>query len=618
MDTTKFDAWHSFLTNQIKMQNTDNVISDINKELLKELDWCSNAPDSQEEIYERFYKDIEFGTGGLRGILGAGTNRMNLYTVAKATQGIADYISRGEYIADSPLKNKRAQAKPSVAIAYDSRIYSDVFARIAAETLAANDIDVYLYEELMPTPALSFAVRQYGCAMGIMVTASHNPAEYNGYKVYDNSGCQVTLSAAGKIFSYIEKVDIFTGVKRHGGSGTVTMLGQDAMNAFLDAVMEESVLAGGSECGFGKEALKKLSVVYTPLNGAGNKPVRALLKRMGIENVHVVKEQELPDGNFPTCPYPNPEKKEALDLGLKLCRDLAEQAGGGPDLLLATDPDCDRAGIAVRVNNGQGFEYKLLSGNETGILLLDFLIALKAGKNGVKNPCVITTIVSTKMAGTIAKKHGIRLIYTLTGFKFIGEQIGFLENEGREKEYLFGFEESYGYLSGAYVRDKDAVNAAMLICEMAAYYKEKGMQLSDRLTELYEEYGFYKNELLDFTFKGAKGMQLMEGIMQGFRSSLPEKFIGRYVEEVADYQAQERRCLVPCSCAMGESISKIPLPKADVIEVVLDGGCSFAVRPSGTEPKLKIYISARGETEKQALDAIDGLKFELSNIVNRR
>lgn len=617
---TKYDIWHKVLTEQINLNNDNVELQNINKQLLEELENCASSENSEEELYERFYKDVEFGTGGLRGILGTGTNRMNIYTVAKATQGIADYIHAEEYIKDSPLKGKKAISKPSVAMAYDSRINSEIFAKIAADVLIANNIDVYLYEELMPTPALSYAVRHFNCAMGIMITASHNPAKYNGYKVYDNSGCQVTLTAAEKIFKFIEKLNIFKDIRIHGGNGKLNILGEETVHAYLDAVQAESTLFSDEE----KKTLNRLSVVYTPLNGAGNKPVREILRRLGVSKVTIVKEQELPDGNFPTCPYPNPEKREALELGLSVCEKLAEGAitkektDDIPDLLLATDPDCDRVGIAICENrDSNNPTYRLLSGNEVGIMLLDFLIKRKVETGRKKNPCVITTIVSTKMAEAVAAKHGIKLILTLTGFKFIGEQIGFLENECREEEYLFGFEESYGYLSGTYVRDKDAVNGAMLICEMAAYYKDKGLTLSDRLKELYQEYGYFKNQLIDFTFEGSKGMEIMSRLMLEFRNNLPDEFLGKAVVEVADYQKQERLFVKKGGPESG-TVTPINLPQSDVIEVMLEGGISFTVRPSGTEPKIKIYLSAKGETEEEADRVIQELTKKLTDIVNRK
>ncbi len=616
---TKYIIWQNYIKNQIISTDIDENIKSINKQLLEELENCTRAENPQEEIYERFYKNVEFGTGGLRGILGAGSNRMNIYTVAKATQGIADYILDGEYIKDSPIIESETAQNPAVAIAYDSRINSEVFAKITAEVLTANDIDVYLYEELMPTPALSFAVRHFKCAMGIMITASHNPAKYNGYKVYDNSGCQVTLTAAEKIYGYIEKLDIFNDVKHAGGTGEIRLLGKDIAELYLDAVQAESCLNTPNL----KETLKNLSVVYTPLNGAGNKPVRRILERLGVFKVHMVKEQELPDGNFSTCPYPNPEKREALALGLSVCKELAEKAAAAgmpediPDLLLATDPDCDRIGIAICEFKDGRPDYRLLSGNEVGVMLLDFLIATKV-KTGLKEkPCAVTTIVSTKMAEAIAEKHGVKMIFTLTGFKFIGEQIAFLENEHREEEYLFGFEESYGYLSGTYVRDKDAVNGSMLICEMAAYYKDKGMTLAERLEQLYQEYGYYKNELIDFTFEGSKGMELMNQLMQDFRENLENSFIGKPVIETADYQEQERHVFTKDGSGKIESIRPIDLPKSDVMEVILEDGSSFTVRPSGTEPKLKIYLSAKGKTAQESEEIIAGLIRELTNKVNR-
>lgn len=617
----KYNIWHHYLIEEINSNDNDEELKNINKQLLEELDNCSKLDTSEEEIYERFYKDVEFGTGGLRGILGVGTNRMNIYTVAKATQGIANYINKGEYVKDSPLKDKRIQQKPAVAIAYDSRINSEVFAKISSDVLIANDIDVYLYKELMPTPALSFAVRHFNCAMGIMITASHNPAKYNGYKVYDNSGCQVTLTAAEKILGCIDELDIFKNVKSIGGKGTLKILGEDIVETYLDAVQLESTLVTKEQ----KDKLKNLSVVYTPLNGTGNKPVRRILDRLGITKINIVKEQELPDGNFPTCPYPNPEKKEALELGLSVCEKLSQEAiklgniDDIPDLLLATDPDCDRVGIAVCESKNGKPKYKLLSGNEVGILLLDFIIEMKVETGKKKNPKVVTTIVSTKMAEAIAKKHGIELIKTLTGFKFIGEQIAFLENENREQEFLFGFEESYGYLSGSYVRDKDAVNGSMLICEMASYYKDKGISLVDRLEELYKEYGYFKNKLIDFTFEGSKGMQVMKQLMHQFRENLPEKFIGKSIAQVADYEKQQKRIFTGTGyCCMSEVVAPIKLPKSDVVEVVLEDGTSFTVRPSGTEPKLKIYLSAKAKTEQESEKTISDLIGELTNIVNNK
>lgn len=597
----KFEAWKAFLSEIMEDKNESNELGklkEINERLLEEL---KELEKDEDEIYEHFYKDIEFGTGGLRGILGAGTNRMNIYTVAKATQGLAEYICAGEYLKDSPLKIKRASSeKPSVAISYDSRNYSKEFAQVTAQVLNANNIDVHIYKELMPTPALSFAVRHFNCAMGVMITASHNPAKYNGYKVYDNTGCQITLEAAEKVYKYIENVDIFRDVKYSGGNGKTAFIEEMDLESYLDAVQNES-------SNIDKTVMEALRVVYTPLNGAGNKCVRKILERIGVENVTVVKEQELPDGNFPTCTYPNPEKKEALSLGLELCRRLAEQAEKEgkpeniPDLLIATDPDCDRIGTAVRKTYGDKAEYVLLTGNDIGVLLLDFLIERKVKTGQKKNPRAFTTIVSTKMTDAVAEKHGVKLMRTLTGFKFIGEQIAFLENDGKEEDYLFGFEESYGYLSGTHVRDKDAVNAAMLICEMAASCRQQGITPAEKLESLYKEYGYFKDRLIDFAFEGSKGMETMELIMSEFRKDMPEAFAGKDVTEITDYKKQE----------------KTGLPKSNVISVTLEDGTSFTVRPSGTEPKLKVYMSAAGKTEKEAIGCIETVQKELESLVGR-
>lgn len=530
------------------------------------------ALEDEEEIHDRFYRDLEFGTGGLRGVLGAGTNRMNIYTVRRATQGLADYINK-HYGKGSLAYQGKA---PSAAIAYDSRINSDLFALETACVFAANGIKTYIYPELMPTPALSFAVRYYGCNAGVMVTASHNPAKYNGYKVYNQVGCQINPEEAEEVLNLIEQVDIFKDVRTiatdldltleersalamaisdDSGENLIEVIPPQVVEAYLDAVFREST---------GEVGCEELSVVYSPLNGTGNKPVTQILERIGVKDISIVKEQEIPDGHFSTCPYPNPEKKEALELGIKLCIELSNQ-GKAPDLLLATDPDCDRVGIAVRyqdVESGKE-DYKLISGNETGILLLDYICQRRmeasntrtnsgssrermvAGSERVgnitgskrmpkempKNPIAIKTIVTSKMAEKVAKNHGVEMLDVLTGFKFIGEQIGLLEAKGEEERYIFGFEESYGYLAGAYVRDKDAVNASMLICEMAAYYKKEGKTLIDRLQELYEKYGFYKNALMEFTFEGATGMETMTQIMNRFRTQPPQEVIGKKIIE---------------------------------------------------------------------------------------
>ncbi|MBO4991889.1 MAG: phospho-sugar mutase [Firmicutes bacterium] len=526
------------------------------------------------EIYERFYKELEFGTGGLRGILGAGTNRMNIYTVAKATQGLANYVNH-HYAVKKTLFKKGKRA--AVAISYDSRNMSPEFAQVAARVLAANDIDVYLYRELMPTPALSFATRYYHCAAGIMITASHNPAKYNGYKAYNEEGCQMNIQQADEVLAEIEKLDIFRDVKMAADDRAVTYIPEETIDAFIAAVKEQST---------GFNGCKNLEVVYTPLNGSGNKPVRRILKEIGVEKVTVVPEQELPDGNFPTCTYPNPEKKEALQLGLELCRKM-----GTPDLLLATDPDCDRVGIAVKHRG----DYVLLTGNEVGILMLDFLCQVK--KLPAK-PVAVKTIVSSKMADAVAKNYGVEMRNVLTGFKFIGEQIGLLEKDGEVERYIFGFEESYGYLSGPYVRDKDAVNGSMLICEMAAFYKSAGSTLVDRLNEMYEQYGYYKNDLMDFTFEGAAGMDKMASIMESLRTNPPKTVIGKAITKRVDYDRDNTG-----------------LPKSNVLEYNMEDGSSFIVRPSGTEPKLKIYLSARGTSAMDSDRIIAAMKEELAGLV---
>lgn len=523
----------------------------------------------EEEISDRFYRELEFGTGGLRGVIGAGTNRMNVYTVNKATQGLADYI-----------KNHGGN---SVAVSYDSRIKSDYFARSAAEVFAGNGIKVHIYSELMPTPMLSWAVRCLKCDAGVMVTASHNPAKYNGYKVYGSDGCQVTIEAADEILGYINKTDVFTGVKTADfdesvKSGLISFIGDDVIDAYMAEVRKQSLHP--EIC-----ANAGLKVVYTPLNGTGNKPVRRILKEIGIKDVVIVPEQENPDGNFTTCPYPNPEIREALELGLRLCEKEK------PDLLLATDPDCDRVGIAVP----DGDKYALFSGNEVGAMLLEYVAReRKAIGNMPENPLAVKTIVTTDIAAKIAEKYGVEIVEVLTGFKFIGEQIGFLEKKGQQDRYIFGYEESYGYLAGGYVRDKDAVVASMLICEMAAFYRAQGKTLIQVRKEMYEEYGFYCNKLSTFTFEGASGMQKMNDIMDKMRTDYPAEVAGFKVIGVADYLSSEKTDL-----ATGAK-DVIALPKSNVITLYLEGGNKAIVRPSGTEPKLKVYYTAVGDTMESA------------------
>lgn len=515
-----------------------------------------------DKIEDAFYRDLAFGTGGLRGVIGAGTNRMNIYTVAKASQGLADYVVK--HFAETERK---------IAVSYDSRIKSDIFAQIASGVFAANGIKVEIYTQLMPTPCLSFAVRELGCAAGIMVTASHNPSKYNGYKVYGADGCQITTEAADEILAEIEKLDIFTDVKRISfeeglEKGIISWISEDVYTKFVEAVKAQSMLTESDSVD------KNVAIVYSPLNGTGLKPVLRTLKETGYTNITVVKEQENPDGNFPTCPYPNPEIKEAMALGMEYA------AKYQADLLLATDPDCDRVGIAVKNPAG---EYVLLSGNETGMLLLDYICArrLESGRMP-ETPVMVKTIVTMDMGERIASHYGVKTVNVLTGFKFIGEQIGMLEANGKEDSYIFGFEESYGYLSGSYVRDKDAVDGAFLICEMFAYYKSKGISLLKKLDELYSTYGFCLNTLHSFEFEGAAGFEKMQKIMKDFRGNITS-FGGKKILECLDY-------------AKGLD----GLPKSDVLKFLLDDNCSVVVRPSGTEPKLKTYISVSAKTREDA------------------
>ena len=523
-----------------------------------------------EAIKDRFYRNLEFGTGGLRGVIGAGTNRLNVYTIRRVTQGLADYVNEA-------FKN------PSVAISYDSRIKSDVFAKAAAGVLVANGIKVYIYSELMPTPMLSFAVRNLKCDAGIMVTASHNPAKYNGYKAYGADGCQMTLEAAAIVLNKINSLDMFADVKN---SDFEAGLASGMIEYISDAVIEEyykNVLAQGINTKLCAESGLKL--VYTPLNGTGNKPVRAILDRIGIKDVVVVPEQEMPDGNFPTSPFPNPEIKEALNLGLKLCEEYK------PDLLLATDPDADRVGIAVPSENG----YVLFSGNEVGALLLEYIASQRTALGTMpEKPVTIKTIVTTDIIKAIAKEYGIEVIEVLTGFKFIGEQIGFLEAKGEEDRYIFGFEESYGYLAGSYVRDKDAVVASMLIVEMAAYYRTKGISLIQARENLYKKYGVYVHSQQSFVCEGASGMEKMKEIMGGLRANHPTEIGGLKVTVFEDYIASTSK-----NVETGE-VTAITLPKSDVLSFKLTDGASVVIRPSGTEPKIKAYYTTTGKTFEQA------------------
>ena len=524
-----------------------------------------------DEINDRFYQNLEFGTAGLRGVIGAGTNRMNVYTVRKATQGLSNYLLQ------------HADGKPqSVAIAYDSRIKGVLFAQQSAAVLAANGIKAYLYPQLMPTPALSYAVRHLKCDAGICITASHNPAKYNGYKAYGSDGCQITSDMADGITAEIQSLDIFSDVKKMDfeegrKQGLIEYIGEETVDAFLDDVYKESLIDDASN----------LKLVYTPLNGAGKMCVTRILERIGIKDIAIVPEQSEPDGNFPTCPYPNPEFREALQKGLELCEKVQ------PDLLLATDPDSDRVGIAVN----QGGEYVLMTGNEVGILLLNFIAKVKQEQGKLPaHPVAVTTIVSTDMVDPIAKDYGVEMRRCLTGFKYIGDIIAELEEkEGNADSFLLGFEESYGYLSGGYVRDKDAVDGSMLICQMASYYKRQGKTLVDVMNDLYEKYGYYQNATLNFSFEGEDGMKTMQSIMANLRQNPPAEIAGAQVIGRSDYLE---------SVSYGDKEGTINLPKSNVLEYRLANGCKLIARPSGTEPKIKIYLSGKGATMAQSQEEI--------------
>ncbi len=547
-------------------------------DLIEEL---KNIEGNDEAIRDRFYTALQFGTAGLRGVIGAGTNRMNIYVVRQATQGLANYVL-AKY------------GKGAVAISHDSRIKADLFMIEAAKVLAANGIKVYITSELQPTPVLSYLVRYFKCQAGIMVTASHNSAEYNGYKAYGEDGCQMTDNAAAAVYDEIQKLDMFKDVKvgdfdEAFKSGMIEYVDDSVYESYLEKVMEQQVNPGickGSD----------LKVVYTPLNGCGNKLVRKVLKNIGVEDVTIVKEQELPDGNFTTCPYPNPEKKEALQMGLDLCETVQ------PDLLLATDPDSDRVGIAVRDYGENKGKYRLITGNEDGVMLTNYILSCKKAAGTLpENPVVVKTIVSTKLINKLCDKYGCELKNVLTGFKYIGEIILGLEQKGEENRYLFGFEESYGYLAGTYVRDKDAVVASMLIAEMAAYYKKQGKSLAEVIDELYKEFGYYINQTYAFEFKGETGMQKMADMMSAVRDNLPDAVGGYKVVKVSDYKLKKETDLLT------GKVERISLPTSNVIALNLENDNAVIIRPSGTEPKIKLYVTAVGKTKEEALNVCETL-----------
>ena len=528
----------------------------MNDELLGQLKGMTD-----EQISDSFYRELAFGTGGLRGVLGAGTNRMNLYTVSKATRGL------GKYLLET-------FEKPSCAVSCDSRIHSTDFARLTAATLAEMGVRVYIYRTLMPTPMLSYAVRHLHTSAGVMVTASHNPAKFNGYKVYGADGCQITIEAADRIYGYIcaeeTLVPQLPDFDAQMARGMISWIDDETIESYY-RVMDGLRIAPATE---------RLHLVYSPLNGTGNVPVREMMKRMGNIDVEIVAEQELPDGNFPTCPYPNPEIREAMKLAIE------KTIATGADMCLATDPDCDRIGAGVRV----GDEVVLISGNDMGVLLLDYICSHREKTDLV--PVAVKTIVTTEMAVPICEKYGVELRNVLTGFKFIGEQIGLLEAEGHPERYIFGFEESYGYLSGTDVRDKDAVNAAVLVCEMAANYKAEGLSLLDKLEQLRREHGFFAQRLLTFEYEGESGAKTMAGIMAKMRQPLAD-----FADEA--FQTANR---------IDYENDDTGLPKSDVLSFALADGCKIIVRPSGTEPKLKAYLFAKGADQAAAEAVLDTLE----------
>ena len=546
--------------------------ADLQEELL-------SVEGNEDEILDRFYKNLEFGTGGLRGVIGAGTNRMNVYTVGQATQGLADYLNE-------------TFEEPTVAIAYDSRIKSDVFAECAASVLAANGIKVYIYPELMPTPMLSFAVRRLHCSSGIVLTASHNPSKYNGFKCYDPTGYQITDEAAAKIYGYMKNVDMFDGIKRMTFNDA---LAEDMVD-YIEDWLKDEFLDCVLDCSINKDVVKKsgIKVLYTPLNGTGNKPVRRVLKKLGVSELQVVKSQEKPDGNFPTCPYPNPEIRQVFEEGLKMTEEFPA------DIMIATDPDCDRVGIAVRDNG----EYKLMTGNEVGAMLCEYLLSeLKAKGQLPESPVIVKTIVTTPLISAICKAYNADMRDLLTGFKYIGECITELEAKGEEDRYVLGLEESYGYLTGIHARDKDGVNGAMIICEMAAFYKTKGITLWQFMNSIYEKYGFYFNRLDNYAFEGAAGMQKMADMMESLRNDPPKEICGSKVIWVGDYKTG--------ITTDGET----GLPKSNVLSYRMESGDTVIVRPSGTEPKIKIYITAKATSREDAENKLEVVSASVKELL---
>ncbi|MEG1004226.1 MAG: phospho-sugar mutase [Clostridium sp.] len=558
----------------------------INEETKNELKMIKD----DKEIEDRFYKDLEFGTGGLRGIIGAGTNRMNIYTVSKATQGFANYLNE-------------AFDNPSVAIAYDSRNMSKEFAKATALTLAANNIKVYLFEGLRPTPVLSFTVRHLGCTGGIVITASHNPKEYNGYKVYDEFGGQVTDLKANKIISCANNINDFSEIKNISEEealekGLLNYIGEEVDKAYIEkakglTIREDLV----------KNSAKDLKIIYTPIHGSGNVPVRRVLNELGYDNLTVVKEQELPNGNFPTAPYPNPEDPKVFEIALNMATEE------NPDIIFGTDPDCDRIGVVVKDSDN---EYKVLTGNQTGLLLTNYILSsLKETGKLPENGVVIKTIVTTEGAREIANHYGVEIMDVLTGFKYIGEKIREFK-ESNEKTYLFGFEESYGYLAGDFVRDKDAVIAGMLISEMTLYYKKKGLSLAEALNELYEQFGFFKEELVSIELKGKEGQEKISACIDSLRNATITEIGNVKIKTKLDYKLSIEENLIE------NNKTNIELPKSNVLKFILENGSSFVVRPSGTEPKMKVYLAVKGSSLDGALNDMKLFKENVMELIQSK
>lgn len=561
--------------------------STISEEVKEEL----RAIKDEKEIEDRFYKELEFGTGGLRGIIGAGTNRMNVYTVGKATQGFADFI------------NDTYKGEKAIAIAYDSRNMSKEFAKAAALTLCANDIKVYLYESLRPTPMLSFAVRHLKCKAGIVITASHNPKEYNGYKAYGEDGCQLTDEPAKEVIGYVNRVENYSKIKTMSEEealekGLLVYIGENVDKAYIESlksltIREELV----------KDHAKDLKIVYTPIHGSGNVPVRRVLSELGYENVLVVKEQELPNGNFPTAPYPNPENPDVFKIAMEMANKV------NADVIFGTDPDCDRIGVVVKDNKG---EFRVLTGNQTGMLLVNYVLgSLKELNKLPKNGVVIKTIVTTESVRKMAEAYGVKLIDVLTGFKYIGEKIREFEETG-SNEYLIGFEESYGYLFGTFSRDKDAVVASMLIAEMTLYYKKQGKTLYDALVEIYEQYGYFKESLVSVELKGKEGQEKIGRCLDLLRADEITEVNGVKVVKSFDYKSSTEKDLI------ANTTSKINLPKSNVLKYILEDDSWFVVRPSGTEPKMKVYLAVKGNSLEDADKQTERFKSSVMAIVNEK